>query len=173
MSDMYRTRTMDQISEGDIGAQLKIAGWVENIRDHGGVSFIDLRDMYGVMQVVLRDTSLLDHVRKEECLSVEGVIQHRDEETFNPKIPTGTIELEAHKIDILGKVYRDLPFEIATSKEIREDVRLKYRYLDMKGKRYHFIPFQSHPFLKRKDGRHGIRRSSDTDPLCIITRRSS
>ena len=64
MSDMYRTRTMDQISEGDIGAQLKIAGWVENIRDHGGVSFIDLRDMYGVMQVVLRDTSLLDHVRK-------------------------------------------------------------------------------------------------------------
>ena len=69
---------MDQISEGDIGAQLKIAGWVENIRDHGGVSFIDLRDMYGVMQVVLRDTSLLDHVRKEECLSVEGVIQHRD-----------------------------------------------------------------------------------------------
>ena len=88
--------------------------------------------MYGVMQVVLRDTSLLDHVRKEECLSVEGVIQHRDEETFNPKIPTGTIELEAHKIDILGKVYRDLPFEIATSKEIREDVRLKYRYLDLR-----------------------------------------
>ena len=132
---MYRTRTMDQISEGDIGAQLKIAGWVENIRDHGGVSFIDLRDMYGVMQVVLRDTSLLDHVRKEECLSVEGVIQHRDEETFNPKIPTGTIELEAHKIDILGKVYRDLPFEIATSKEIREDVRLKYRYLDMRNRK--------------------------------------
>ena len=59
------------------------------------------------------------------------MIQHRDEETFNPKIPTGTIELEAHKIDILGKVYRDLPFEIATSKEIREDVRLKYRYLDI------------------------------------------
>ena len=80
--------------------------------------------MYGVMQVVLRDTSLLDHVRKEECLSVEGVIQHRDEETYNPKIPTGTIELEAHKIDILGKVYRDLPFEIATSKEIRENTAI-------------------------------------------------
>ena len=135
MSDMYRTRTMDQISEGDIGEELKIAGWVENIRDHGGVSFIDLRDMYGVMQVVLRDTSLLDHVRKEECLSVEGVIQHIDEETYKPKIPTGTIELEAHKIDILGKVYRDLPFEIATSKEIREDVRLKYRYLDMRNRK--------------------------------------
>nr|WP_300303828.1 aspartate--tRNA ligase [uncultured Anaerostipes sp.] len=135
MSDLYRSRTMDQISEADIGKELKIAGWVENIRDHGGVSFIDLRDMYGVMQVVLRDTSLLNHVRKEECLSIEGVVQHRDEETYNPKIPTGTIELEAHKIDILGKVYRDLPFEIATSKEIREDVRLKYRYLDMRNRK--------------------------------------
>ena len=135
MSDLYRTRTMDQISEDDIGKELKIAGWVENIRDHGGVSFIDLRDMYGVMQVVLRDTTLLNHVRKEECLSIEGLVEHRDEETFNPKIPTGTIELEAHKIDILGKIYRDLPFEIATSKEIREDVRLKYRYLDMRNRK--------------------------------------
>lgn len=92
MSEMYRTRTMDQISQRDIGSELRIAGWVENIRDHGGVSFIDLRDMYGVMQVVLRDTSLLAHVRKEECLSVKGMIQHRDEETYNPKIPTGTID---------------------------------------------------------------------------------
>ena len=75
MSDLYRSRTMDQISEADIGEELKIAGWVENIRDHGGVSFIDLRDMYGVMQVVLRDTSLLDNVRKEECLSIEGSAQ--------------------------------------------------------------------------------------------------
>ena len=65
MSDMYRSKTMDKISESDIGSQLKIAGWVENIRDHGGVSFIDLRDMYGVMQVVLRDGSLLNEVRKE------------------------------------------------------------------------------------------------------------
>lgn len=81
MSDMYRSKTMDKISESDIGSQLKIAGWVENIRDHGGVSFIDLRDMYGVMQVVLRDGSLLNEVRKEECLSIEGIIEHRDEET--------------------------------------------------------------------------------------------
>ena len=135
LSTLYRECTLNQVSENDIGKERRVAGWVENIRDHGGVSFIDLRDMYGVMQVVLRDTSLLDHVRKEECLSVEGVIQHRDEETFNPKIPTGTIELEAHKIEILGKVYRDLPFEIATSKEIREDVRLKYRYLDMRNRK--------------------------------------
>ena len=109
-SNIYRNRLINNITEGDVGSQVKIAGWVENIRDHGGVSFIDLRDMYGVMQVVMRDTSLLDGINKEDCISVEGVIDHRDEETYNPKIPTGTIELEAHKVEILGKVYKQLPF---------------------------------------------------------------
>ena len=131
-NNIYRDKIMSDITEQDVGSNLKIAGWVENIRDHGGVSFIDLRDMYGVMQVVMRDTSLLDGINKEDCISVEGEIEHRDEETYNPKIPTGTIELEAHHVDILGKVYRPLPFEIATSKETREDVRLKYRYLDLR-----------------------------------------
>lgn len=135
MSDNYRNKTMDQVSESDIGSTLKIAGWVENIRDHGGVSFIDLRDMYGVMQVVLRNTDLLKGVKKEECLSIEGVIEHRDEETYNPKIPTGTIEIDAKSIVVLGKVYRDLPFEVTNSKEIREDVRLKYRYLDLRNRK--------------------------------------
>ena len=135
LGTQYRTKLMNQISEADINAEMKIAGWVENIRDHGGVSFIDLRDMYGVMQVVMRDTSLLDGISKEDCLSVEGVIQKRDEETYNDKIPTGTIELEAHKVDVLGKVYTNLPFEIATSKEVREDVRLKYRYLDLRNRK--------------------------------------
>ena len=131
-NNIYRDKIMSDITEQDVGSNLKIAGWVENIRDHGGVSFIDLRDMYGVMQVVMRDTSLLNGINKEDCISVEGEIEHRDEETYNPKIPTGTIELEAHHVDILGKVYRQLPFEIATSKETREDVRLKYRYLDLR-----------------------------------------
>ena len=131
-NNIYRDKIMSDITEQDVGSNLKIAGWVENIRDHGGVSFIDLRDMYGVMQVVMRDTSLLDGINKQDCISVEGEIEHRDEETYNPKIPTGTIELEAHHVDILGKVYRQLPFEIATSKETREDVRLKYRYLDLR-----------------------------------------
>lgn len=134
-SNIYRNRTIDQISEADVGTTVKAAGWVENIRDHGGVSFIDLRDMYGVLQVVMRDTSLLDGITKEDCVSIEGVIEHRDEETYNPNIATGTIELEAHSVDILGKVYRQVPFEIMTSKEIREDVRLKYRYLDLRNKK--------------------------------------
>ena len=83
LGTQYRTKLMNQISEADINAEMKIAGWVENIRDHGGVSFIDLRDMYGVMQVVMRDTSLLYGISKEDCLSVEGVIQKIDEETYN------------------------------------------------------------------------------------------
>lgn len=133
--NIYRSRILNEISESDVGKTIRVAGWVENIRDHGGVSFIDLRDMYGVLQVVLRDTFLLDGITKENCISIEGVIDHRDEETYNPKIPTGTIELEAHSIDMLGKVYHQLPFEIMTSKEIREDVRLKYRYLDLRNQK--------------------------------------
>ena len=129
---MYRDLTMKEISEQQIGQALQVAGWVENIRDHGGVSFIDLRDMYGVLQVVIRKPELLKGITKEMCLSITGFMEHRDEETYNPKIPSGTIELEAHKIDVLGRVYKQLPFEIQTSKEIREDVRLKYRYLDLR-----------------------------------------
>ncbi len=129
---MYRDLTMKEVSEQQIGQTLQVAGWVENIRDHGGVSFIDLRDMYGVLQVVIRKPELLKGITKEMCLSITGLMEHRDEETYNPKIPSGTIELEAHKIDVLGRVYKQLPFEIQTSKEIREDVRLKYRYLDLR-----------------------------------------
>ena len=129
---MYRDLTMKDVSEQQIGQTLQVAGWVENIRDHGGVSFIDLRDMYGVLQVVIRKPELLKGITKEMCLSITGLMEHRDEETYNPKIPSGTIELEAHKIDVLGRVYKQLPFEIQTSKEIREDVRLKYRYLDLR-----------------------------------------
>ena len=129
---MYRNITMKEIGEQHIGQTLQVAGWVENIRDHGGVSFIDLRDMYGVLQVVIRKTELLKGIVKEMCLSIEGPVEKRDEDTYNPRIPTGTIELEAQQITVLGKVYSQLPFEIMTSKETREDIRLKYRYLDLR-----------------------------------------
>lgn len=132
---MYRDKTLDLLTEQDVGAQMRVAGWVENIRDHGGVSFIDLRDMYGTLQVVIQDTELLNGITREDCICVEGVMDHRDEETYNPKIPTGTIELEAGKITILGKVQRVLPFEVMTSKEVREDLRLKYRYLDLRNRK--------------------------------------
>ncbi|MDE5718959.1 MAG: Asp-tRNA(Asn)/Glu-tRNA(Gln) amidotransferase GatCAB subunit C, partial [Lachnospiraceae bacterium] len=132
IKNQYRDVTLQEIRESDIGRTLRVAGWIENIRDHGGVSFVDLRDMYGVLQVVMRDTSLLDGLSKEMSVSIEGLIEKRDEETYNPRIPTGTIEMEAHKVDVLGRVYKQLPFEIMTSKETREDVRLKYRYLDLR-----------------------------------------
>ena len=134
-STLYRTKPMNEFSEADINSTVKIAGWVENIRDHGGVSFIDLRDMYGVMQVVMRDTTLLDGISKEDCLSIEGIVEKRDKDTINPKIATGTIEVEAKKVITLGKVRQPLPFEIQTSKEIREDKRLQYRFLDLRNEK--------------------------------------
>ena len=153
MSSIYRDITLQQVSETDIGKELRAAGWVEKIRDHGGVSFMDLRDMYAVMQVVIRDKSLLKGIRKEQAISVKGLVEQRDADTYNPKIPTGTIELEAHEIQILGDVYQTLPFEIQTSREVREDVRLKYRYLDLRNYKVRDnIVFRSKviAFLRRK-----------------------
>ncbi len=132
---IYRTAAIRDIHETDIGQTIKAAGWVENIRDHGGVSFIDLRDMYGVLQVVLRNIPLPEGIAREMCISVEGVLVKRDADTYNPRIPTGTLELEAKSITILGKVYKSLPFEVMTSRETREEVRLKYRYLDLRNQK--------------------------------------
>ncbi|MBD5532447.1 MAG: aspartate--tRNA ligase [Lachnospiraceae bacterium] len=149
----YRTKTIGEISEQDIDRTLTMSGWVENIRDHGGVSFIDLRDMYGVLQVVIRTPDLLKGIVKEECIRVEGIVEKRGEDTYNPKIPTGTIELDAKSIEILGKVYRPLPFEIMTSKETKEEVRLTYRYLDLRNKKVKdAIVFRSQviAFLRQK-----------------------
>lgn len=151
--NIYRNKTLEQISESNVGEIVRIAGWVENIRDHGGVSFLDVRDMYGVMQVVMRDTSLLEGIGREDCLSIEGPIEKRDEDTYNPKIPTGTIELDAKKVEILGKVQSQLPFEVMTSKETREDLRLKYRYLDLRNKKVKdnmIFRFEVISFLRQK-----------------------
>ena len=135
MSSSYRDVTLEQIGKNDIGKTIRVAGWVQNIRDHGGVSFVDLRDMYAVLQVVIRDGKLLEGIRREQSISIQGIIEKRDEETYNPKIPTGTIELDAKEIRILGEVYAPLPFEVMTSREVREDVRLKYRYLDLRNQK--------------------------------------
>ncbi len=132
MKNIYRDITVKELDETHIGKTVKAAGWVENIRDHGGVSFIDLRDMYGVLQVVIHEPEMLKGITKEITVSIEGMIQKRDEDTYNPKIPTGTIELEAGSVKIHGKVYKQLPFEVAASKETKEDVRLTYRYLDLR-----------------------------------------
>ena len=110
----------------------RLCGWVFNIRDHGGVIFIDLRDSYGVTQVVVKDDSVLHEISKETVIAVEGAVTKRDADTVNPKISTGEIEITDADIKVLGAVYNPLPFEIATSTETKEDVRLKYRVLDLR-----------------------------------------
>lgn len=135
MQEIYRTNVTCDIGESLVGSEVTLAGWIENVRDHGGVSFIDLRDFYGVVQVVMRDTSLLNGLNKEDCISVSGVIEKRDEDTYNPSIPSGTVELNCSSVKILGKVREQLPFEIITSKDIREDMRLKYRFLDLRNRK--------------------------------------
>ena len=110
IKNCYRDLTIRDIGEQHIGQTLRVAGWVENIRDHGGVSFIDLRDMYGVLQVVLRNTELLKGLTRETCVSIQGPVERREEDTYNPRLLTGTIELEAKEITVLGKVYKQLPF---------------------------------------------------------------
>ena len=158
---MYRDITLREISEQHIGQTLQVAGWVENIRDHGGVSFVDLRDMYGVLQVVMRDTTLLDGIVREMCLSVEGMVEKRDEDTYNPRIPTGTIELEARRVTVLGKVYRQLPFEIMTSKETREDE-------ECKDEGQYRLPLAGDRFFAAEDDRDGISGDPDADPVRVV-----
>lgn len=150
---LYRDVTFDRLGESDIGRELKVAGWVENIRDHGGVSFVDLRDMYGELQMVLHDEELLKKLSREACVSVTGVVERRDAETYNLRIPTGTIELAVKSVEVLGKVYQPLPFEVMSSREVREEVRLKYRYLDLRNskvKRNILLRSQVIGFLRQK-----------------------
>lgn len=128
----FRDLTLDQVTEKQIGSEIRVAGWVENIRNHGGIIFVDLRDMYGTVQIVFRDTKVFTDLNREDCISVFGKIVKRREEDYNEKISTGTIELEVLQIDILGQVQKSLPFEISKSKEVNQEIRLKYRYLDLR-----------------------------------------
>lgn len=150
---IYRDVTFDKLSEADMGREIRVAGWVENIRDHGRITFVDLRDMYGELQVVIHDDVLMEGVSREACVTVKGTLRKRDEETYNPRIPTGTIELAAEDVEVLGQVYQQVPFEVMTSKEVREDVRLKYRYLDLRNSKVkNNIVFRSKviSFLRQK-----------------------
>lgn len=133
----YRTLYCGDLRESHIGQTVRVAGWLENIRDHGGVMFLDIRDQYGVVQVVIHDENMLKGLNKECSLTVSGSVVKRDEETYNPKIATGTVEIVADTLTVLGKAPVALPFEIATSKETKEEARLKYRFLDLRNKKVH------------------------------------
>ena len=133
----YRTHYCGELRESDIGQSVRVAGWVENIRDHGGVMFLDIRDHYGVVQVVVHDDKLLEGINKECSVTVSGTVTKRDEDTVNPKIATGTVEIHSEDITVLGKAPQNLPFEVQTSTEVKEDVRLRYRFLDLRNRKVH------------------------------------
>lgn len=137
MKNKYRNKYCGNLSEKNLDEIVRVAGFVENIRDHGGVVFVDVRDETGTVQVVSNDDDIFSGLTKESSVSLEGKIRKRDEETYNPKLKTGTIEILIEKFKVLGKCKNELPFEIITSTKVNEETRLKYRYLDMRNKKVH------------------------------------
>jgi len=142
--NQYRTHTCTALREEHIGQTVILSGWVDTIRDHGGVTFLDLRDQYGITQIVLHepqpgdDTSLNDFkASKESVITVTGIVKKRDTDTVNAKIETGTVEVHAEKITVLSRAVHSLPFEISESKKTREEVRLCHRFLDMRNPAVH------------------------------------
>ena len=130
-----RTHTCNELRMEHVGQQVKIVGWMENIREVGGnLAFVILRDFYGTTQVVIETEDMMKRVKsvnKESTLSVEGVVRERDSK--NPKLPTGDIEVVPSQIEVLGRCrYNELPFPINRSREADEAARLKYRYLDLR-----------------------------------------
>ena len=132
IKNIYRDCYAGSLREKDIDKEVKVAGFIENIRDHGGVIFVDLRDYYGTLQLVSNDDKMFDDLTRESSVTVTGKIRKRDSDDYNDRIETGTIELLVSSIKVLGKSKNVLPFEVMTSKDISEDVRLKYRYLDLR-----------------------------------------
>lgn len=134
---MYRTQFCNDICDKHIDSTVQLAGWVDVVRDHGGVKFIDLRDYTGVAQVVVHDEELLKNVNRETVISVSGIVRKRDPETVNEKIDTGYVELVADSLQVLGKSRNMIPFEVKTSHQSKDELRLKYRYLDLRNPRNH------------------------------------
>ncbi len=134
---MYRTLFCNDIRDEHIGKTVSLAGWVDVVRDHGGVIFIDLRDYTGVTQVVVHDEALLKNVNRETVISVSGVVEKRDPDTVNSKIATGGVELIADSLQVLGKSHNMLPFEVRASRASKDELRLKYRYLDLRNPKNH------------------------------------
>ncbi len=136
----YRTHTCGELREADIGQSVRLAGWCHRIRDHGGVLFIDLRDHYGLTQVVADPDSpafkLAETLRSEWVVRIDGKVRHRPEGTVNPDLPTGAVEVYIHDIEVLGPA-ADLPMPVFGEQEYPEEIRLKYRFLDLRRERLH------------------------------------
>ncbi len=134
---MLRTHTCNELNVEHIGQNVTLTGWLSTVRDHGGVLFVDLRDHYGITQVVLSDDQMIAGMAKETVILVEGLVTRRDEETVNPKLSTGLVEVHANRVEVLGPCNFGLPFEIDASTMTREEVRLRYRFLDLRNPSIH------------------------------------
>ncbi len=137
---IYRTHNCGEVRKGDIGSEVRLSGWVHRVRDHGGIVFIDLRDHYGLTQVVI-DPKMdfyagADHWRVETVLCFTGEVVARSSETVNEKIATGEVELAARQMEILGPA-DVLPFQVAVEEQAPESLRLKYRFLDLRREKLH------------------------------------
>ncbi|HWM80985.1 MAG TPA: aspartate--tRNA ligase [Pseudolabrys sp.] len=136
----YRSHTCGALRESEIGQEVRLSGWCHRIRDHGGVLFIDLRDHYGMTQVVVDPESpafsLAEKLRSEWVVRVDGKVRIRPEGTENPEMPTGRIEVFATEIEVLGAA-AELPLPVFGDQEYPEEIRLKYRFLDLRRERLH------------------------------------
>lgn len=133
--NQYRNKTCSELRLNDAGKEVKLAGWVDTIRKLGGITFLTLRDHYGITQILVRDEKMLDGINKETVVSVEGTVIER--ESKNPKMETGDIEIDCKSIVVLGKCNPILPFEIDDAPNTKEELRLKYRYLDLRNRELH------------------------------------
>ena len=135
---MYRTKTCGELTIKNVGEQVELSGWIQKIRNLGGMIFIDLRDEFGITQIVVNDEKLQEFAKElhsESCIHINGKIVERTSK--NNKLPTGEIEVIANDIEVLGKCKNILPFEINTDQEVREDLRLEYRFLDLRNEKLH------------------------------------
>jgi len=136
----YRTHTCGALRESDIGREVRLSGWVHRVRDHGGVLFCDLRDHYGLTQVVIDPDSpafkTAEKVRSEWVIRAEGKVRKRPEGTLNEELPTGAVEIYCRDIEVLGQA-AELPMPVFGDQEYPEDIRLKYRFLDLRRERLH------------------------------------
>ncbi len=135
---MYRTHNLGELNIKNVGEQVELSGWIQKIRNLGGMIFIDLRDQFGITQIVINDEGLQEQAKElttESCIHICGKVVERSSK--NPKMATGEIEVVAEKIEVLGKCKNILPFEVNTDQEVREDLRLEYRFLDLRNKKLH------------------------------------
>lgn len=136
-NNKYRNNYCGSLTEENIGETVKLSGWIENIRDHGGVIFVDVRDEKGTIQTVTNDEKLFNGLTRESTICLTGKVRKRNEEDYNARISTGTIEVLVDSLEVLGAAKNVLPFEVMTSTEVNEETRLKYRYLDLRNKKVH------------------------------------